>query len=161
MQFARLRLALPLIACVLASSDAAEVQETGAEGVFLWPRSRQGGRARDRLADDRPQRHLGCMPAMEMMFRVRAPEVSRDLQARRHDRLHPRRRQIRYPGREARLACRVKVLCSSFSGNSLRTPTKSRPSALETAVVARHAARRRVLKVSLDRRVDEFSLGHP
>ena len=34
MQFARLRLVLPLIACVLASSDAAEVQETGQEGIF-------------------------------------------------------------------------------------------------------------------------------
>ena len=35
MQFAKLRLVLPLIVCVLASSDAAEVQETGQEGIFM------------------------------------------------------------------------------------------------------------------------------
>jgi hypothetical protein len=34
MQFARVRLAIPLIVCGLAAGDAAEVQETGAEGVF-------------------------------------------------------------------------------------------------------------------------------
>ena len=34
MQFAKLRLVLPLIVCVLASSDAAEVQDTGQEGIF-------------------------------------------------------------------------------------------------------------------------------
>jgi hypothetical protein len=38
MQFAKLRLALPLIVCGLAASDAAEVQETGAEGVFYGRR---------------------------------------------------------------------------------------------------------------------------
>jgi hypothetical protein len=39
MQFARLRLVLPIIACVLASSDAAEVQEKGQEGSFMGVRS--------------------------------------------------------------------------------------------------------------------------
>ena len=34
MQFAKLRLVLPLIVCVLASSDADQVQETGQEGIF-------------------------------------------------------------------------------------------------------------------------------
>jgi pyridoxal biosynthesis lyase PdxS len=34
MQFATLRLALPLIVCGLVAGDAAEVQETGAEGIF-------------------------------------------------------------------------------------------------------------------------------
>ena len=53
MQFAKLRLALPLIACALASSDAAEVQETGAEDYSTAAELRQGGRARNRLADAR------------------------------------------------------------------------------------------------------------
>jgi pyridoxal biosynthesis lyase PdxS len=34
MRFARLRLAISLFVCGLAVGDAAEVQETGAEGVF-------------------------------------------------------------------------------------------------------------------------------
>jgi Cu/Ag efflux protein CusF len=77
MQFARLRLALPLIACVLASSDAAEVLETGATGIFY-------GRGLVRAVEPGTgwltighNDIMGCMPAMEMMFRVRAPEVSR------------------------------------------------------------------------------------
>ena len=79
MQFARVRLAIPLIVCGLAAGDAAEVQETGAEGVFygrglvkaVEPRTGWLTLAHDDI--------LGCMPAMEMMFRVRAPEVSRGL----------------------------------------------------------------------------------
>ena len=79
MPFGKLRLALPLMACVLASSDAAEVQETGAEGIFFGrglvksvePKTGWLTLAHDDI--------MGCMPAMEMMFRVRAPELSRDL----------------------------------------------------------------------------------
>ena len=79
MQFAKLRLALPLIACALASSDAAEVQETGAEGIFYGRglvKAVEPGTGWLTLAHNDI---IGCMPAMEMMFRVRAPEVSRDL----------------------------------------------------------------------------------
>jgi Cu/Ag efflux protein CusF len=79
MPFGKLKLALPLMACVLASSDAAEVQETGAEGIFFGhglvksvePKTGWLTLAHDDI--------MGCMPAMEMMFRVRAPELSRDL----------------------------------------------------------------------------------
>jgi len=79
MQFARLRLALPLIACVLAASDAAEVRETGAKGIFYdrgLVKAVEPGTGWLTLAHNDI---MGCMPAMEMMFRVRAPEVSRDL----------------------------------------------------------------------------------
>jgi Cu/Ag efflux protein CusF len=79
MQFAKLRLALPLIACALASSDAAEVQETGADGVFYGRglvKAVEPGTGWLTIAHNDI---FGCMPAMEMMFRVRAPEVSRDL----------------------------------------------------------------------------------
>jgi Cu/Ag efflux protein CusF len=79
MQFAKLRLAVPLIACALASSDAAEVQETGAEGTFFGHglvKAVEPGTGWLTLAHNDI---IGCMPAMEMMFRVRAPEVSRDL----------------------------------------------------------------------------------
>jgi Cu/Ag efflux protein CusF len=79
MPFAKLRHVLPLIACALASSDAAEVQETGAEGIFY-------GRGLVKAVDPGTgwltiahSDIIGCMPAMEMMFRVRAAEVSRDL----------------------------------------------------------------------------------
>ena len=34
MPFAKLRLALPLLVCGLAVGDAAEVQETGTDGIF-------------------------------------------------------------------------------------------------------------------------------
>ena len=57
MQFARLRLALPLIVCGLTAGDATEVQETGAEGVFYGRGLAQGGRAGERLAHACPQRH--------------------------------------------------------------------------------------------------------
>jgi Cu/Ag efflux protein CusF len=81
MQIAKLRLALPLIACALASSDAAEVRETGAEGIFY-------GRGLVKAVEPGTgwltighNDIMGCMPGMEMMFRVRAPDVSRDLRA--------------------------------------------------------------------------------
>ena len=76
MQFAKLRLALPLMACVLASSDAAEVQETGAAGIFYGRglvKTVEPGTGWLTIAHNDI---MGCMPAMEMMFRVRAPEVS-------------------------------------------------------------------------------------
>jgi Cu/Ag efflux protein CusF len=79
MQFARLRLALPLIVCGLAAGDAAKVQETGAEGVFYGRgqvKAVEPGTGWLTLAHNDI---MGCMPAMEMMFRVRAPEVSRGL----------------------------------------------------------------------------------
>jgi Cu/Ag efflux protein CusF len=79
MQFAKLRLALPLIACVLASSDAAEVRETGATGIFYGRglvKAVEPGTGWLTIAHNDI---IGCMPAMEMMFRVRAPDVSRDL----------------------------------------------------------------------------------
>ncbi len=79
MPFAKLKLALPLMACILASSDAAEVEETGAEGVFYGRgvvKAVEPGTGWLTLAHNDI---MGCMPAMEMMFRVRAPEVSRDL----------------------------------------------------------------------------------
>jgi Cu/Ag efflux protein CusF len=79
MQFAKLRLTLPLIACVLASSDAAEVQETGAEGIFYGRglvKAVEPGTGWLTIAHNDI---IGCMPAMEMMFRVRTPAVSHDL----------------------------------------------------------------------------------
>ncbi len=79
MQFAKLRLVLPLIVCVLASSDGAEVQETGQEGIFYGRglvRAVEPGTGWLTIAHNNI---MGCMPAMEMMFGVRAPEVSRDL----------------------------------------------------------------------------------
>jgi Cu/Ag efflux protein CusF len=79
MRFAKLRLTLPLIACMLAASDAAEVRETGAAGIFYGHglvKAVEPGTGWLTLAHNDI---MGCMPAMEMMFRVRAPEVSRDL----------------------------------------------------------------------------------
>jgi len=79
MPVAKLRLALPLMACILASSDAAEVQETGAEGIFYGRglvKAVEPGTGWLTLAHSDI---MGCMPAMVMMFRVRAPDVSRDL----------------------------------------------------------------------------------
>lgn len=79
MQFARLRLTLPLIVCGLTAGDATEVQETGAEGVFYGRglvKAVEPGTGWLTLAHNDI---IGCMPAMEMMFRVRAPEVSREL----------------------------------------------------------------------------------
>ena len=79
MQFAKLKLALPLVVCALASSDAAEVRETGADGIFFGRglvKAVEPGTGWLTLAHNDI---MGCMPAMEMMFRVRAPEVSHDL----------------------------------------------------------------------------------
>ena len=79
MPFAKLRLALPLMACILASSDAAEVRETRAEGIFYGRglvKAVEPGTGWLTLAHSDI---MGCMPAMVMMFRVRAPNVSRDL----------------------------------------------------------------------------------
>ena len=79
MQFAKVRLALPLVVCALASSDAAEVRETGADGIFFGRglvKAVEPGTGWLTLAHNDI---MGCMPAMEMMFRVRAPEVSRNL----------------------------------------------------------------------------------
>jgi Cu/Ag efflux protein CusF len=79
MQFAKLRLTLPLIVCGLAASDAAEVQETGAEGIFYGRglvKAVEPGTGWVTLAHNDI---IGCMPAMEMMFRVRTPDVSRGL----------------------------------------------------------------------------------
>ena len=79
MQFAKLRLALPLIVCGFVASDAAEVRETGAEGIFYGRglvKAVEPGTGWLTLAHNDI---IGCMPAMEMMFRVRTPEVSRDL----------------------------------------------------------------------------------
>jgi Cu/Ag efflux protein CusF len=79
MQFAWARFALPLAVCGLAAGDATEVQETGAEGVFygrgLVKAVEQGTGWLTIAHND----IVGCMPAMEMMFRVRVPDVSRDL----------------------------------------------------------------------------------
>lgn len=79
MPFGKLRLVLPLVVCAFASSDAAEIQETGAEGVFF-------GRGLVKSVEPKTGwltlAHgdiMGCMPAMEMMFRVRTPELSREL----------------------------------------------------------------------------------
>jgi Cu/Ag efflux protein CusF len=79
MQFAKLRLAVPLIICGLAASDAAEVHATGGEGIFYGRglvKAVEPGTGWVTLAHNDI---FGCMPAMEMMFRVGAPEVSRGL----------------------------------------------------------------------------------
>jgi Cu/Ag efflux protein CusF len=81
MPFGKLRLALPLMACALASSDAAEVRETGADGIFYGRglvKAVEPGTGWLTIAHNDI---MGCMPAMEMMFRVRAPDVSRELRA--------------------------------------------------------------------------------
>ncbi len=78
-RFARLRFALPLIACGLAAGDAAEVRETGSAGVFYGRglvKAVEPGTGWVTLAHNDI---MGCMPSMEMMFRVRAFDVSRDL----------------------------------------------------------------------------------
>jgi Cu/Ag efflux protein CusF len=79
LQFVRLRLAVPLIVCGLAAGEAAEMHDTGAVGVFYGRglvKAVEPGTGWLTLAHNDI---LGCMPAMEMMFRVRAPEVSRGL----------------------------------------------------------------------------------
>ena len=79
MRFAKLRLALPLIVCGLAASDAAEVQETGAEGIFYGRglvKAVEPGTGWVTLAHNDI---MGCMPAMEMMYRVKSPDLARGL----------------------------------------------------------------------------------
>jgi Cu/Ag efflux protein CusF len=76
MPFGKLRVALPLMACALASSDAAEVRETGAAGIFYGRgvvKAVEPGTGWLTIAHNDI---MGCMPAMEMMFRVREPDVS-------------------------------------------------------------------------------------
>ena len=68
MRFARLRFALPLIVCGLAAVDAAEVQETGAEGLFYGRglvKAVEPGTGWLTLAHNDI---MGCMPAMEMVL---------------------------------------------------------------------------------------------
>ena len=130
MQFAGLRLALPLMVCGLASGDAAEVQETGAEGIFIGRglvKAVEPGTGWLTLAHDDI---MGCMPAMEMMFRVRAPEVSRDL--RPGDTIDFTLDGGKYVilDDEARLARKVNAALPQRK--LARMPTKSRPSTFET-----------------------------
>jgi Cu/Ag efflux protein CusF len=79
MQFAKLKLAIPLMACMLASSDAAEVQETGAGGIFFGHGLVKAVNPGTGWLTIAHNDIMGCMPAMEMMFRVRTPGVSRGL----------------------------------------------------------------------------------
>jgi len=79
MRFARLRLALPLMAFVLVSPAAALSQEPAQTGLFHGHgiiRAIQPGTGVLTLDHDDIK---GFMPAMEMMYRVRSPEVSKDL----------------------------------------------------------------------------------
>ena len=79
MRFARLLLALPLMAFVLVSPAAALSQEAAQTGVFHGHgivRAIQPGTGALTLDHDEIK---GFMPAMEMMYRVRSPEVSKDL----------------------------------------------------------------------------------
>ncbi len=79
MPFAKLRLALPLLVCGLAVGDAAEVQETGTDGIFYGRGLLKAVEPGSGWLTIAHNDIMGCMPAMEMMFRVRAPEVSRGL----------------------------------------------------------------------------------
>jgi Cu/Ag efflux protein CusF len=75
MQFAKLRLALPLIVCGLAASDAAEVQETGAQGIFYGRGLVKAVEPRTGWVTLAHNDIMGCMPAMG----VQTPDVSRGL----------------------------------------------------------------------------------
>jgi Cu/Ag efflux protein CusF len=79
MQFAKLRFTLPFIACGLAAGDAAEVRETGATGIFYGRGVVKAVEPGTGWLTIGHNDIVGCMPAMEMMFRIRAPEVSRGL----------------------------------------------------------------------------------
>lgn len=67
------------LAALLLAADGDIVEETGAEGIFF------GHGVVKAVAPGTGALTLdhgdikGCMPAMVMMFRVRSPEVSRDL----------------------------------------------------------------------------------
>jgi Cu/Ag efflux protein CusF len=79
MQFARLRLALPLIAYGLVPPTAALSQETAQASLFHGRgvvKAIQPGTGALTLDHDDIK---GFMPAMEMMYRVRSLELSRDL----------------------------------------------------------------------------------
>jgi Cu/Ag efflux protein CusF len=79
MQFAKLRLALPLVTCLLMLSTSALSQETAQAGLFRGHgvvRAIQPGTGALTLDHDAIK---GFMPAMEMMYRVRSPELSKDL----------------------------------------------------------------------------------
>jgi Cu/Ag efflux protein CusF len=69
----------PLIACGLAAGDAAEVRETGAEGVFYGRGLVKAVEPETGWVTLAHNDIMGCMPSMEMMFRVRTADVSRDL----------------------------------------------------------------------------------
>jgi len=66
-------------AALLLAADADIVQETGAQGLFFGRgivRAVQEGTGALTLDHGDIK---GCMPAMEMMFRVERPEISRSL----------------------------------------------------------------------------------
>ena len=79
MRMAGLWLVLPLLACALAPGDAVEVQETGADGILFGHGVVKAVAPRTGWLTLSHDDIMGCMPAMEMMFLVRTPEVSRDL----------------------------------------------------------------------------------
>src|SRR5271165_2671418 len=67
------------LAALLLAADADIVEETGAQGIFFGHgvvKAIQPGTGALTLDHGVIK---GCMPAMEMMFRVQAPELSRDL----------------------------------------------------------------------------------
>jgi Cu/Ag efflux protein CusF len=67
------------LAALLLAADADIIEETGAEGVFFGHgvvKAIEPGTGALTLDHDAIK---GCMPAMEMMFRVARPDVSRDL----------------------------------------------------------------------------------
>jgi Cu/Ag efflux protein CusF len=67
------------VAALLLAADADIVEETGAEGIFFGHgvvKAVEPGTGALTLDHGVIK---GCMPAMVMMFRVRRPEVSRDL----------------------------------------------------------------------------------
>jgi Cu/Ag efflux protein CusF len=79
MQFARLWLALPLMACGLVPPTAALSQETAQASLFHGHgvvKAIQRGTGALTLDHDDIE---GFMPAMEMMYRVRSLELSKDL----------------------------------------------------------------------------------
>ena len=79
MRLAMMWLALPLMACVLASPTSALSQETAQAGLFHGHgvvKAIQSGTGALTLDHDDIK---GFMPAMEMMYRVRSPELSKGL----------------------------------------------------------------------------------
>jgi len=79
MQFAKLRLALPLTACAVVLCTSALSQETAHVGLFHGEgvvKAIQPGTGALTLDHGDIK---GFMPAMEMMYRVRSPELSKNL----------------------------------------------------------------------------------